>query len=275
MNFETLEYEDKLYFDAHLKGLAETISFIDKNVKYQLDPFISKNRWISSIITTFDRMYLCARSALKLHDVSDLQIVLSATRTLFELLIDLRLLYQDKSGDNAIKFYEFPEVERFRVAKRLAEFADQHQAKNVVPIIDINEAKAHVSKDGLNKNIQLLKDETWRSKKGKNKWPNHWSNIDLKRRCENLDIRAETMYHQLYGLLSWHAHAGSTSQHNIPLNGLWAHLALGFDTMRIILLDALEILNKVFQLDSKVNTWLDDFIRLKEFPGSGLPNELR
>lgn len=274
MNFETLEYEDKLYFDAHLKGLAQTISFIDKNVKYQLDPFISQNPWISSIITTFDRMYLCARSALKLHDVSDLQIVLSATRTLFELLIDLRLLYQDKGGDNAIKFYKFLEVDRFRVAKRLAEFANQRQAKNVVPIIDIDEATTHTSKQNLKK-FQCLIEETWGRKKGKIIWPKHWSDVTLEQRCQKLDIRAKTMYYQIYGMLSWYAHAGSANQYNIPLNGHLAHLALGFDTMRIILLDALEILNKVFQLDSKINTWLADFTRLKEFPGSELPNELR
>jgi hypothetical protein len=47
MTFETLESEDKQYFDVHLKGLAETVRFIDEHVKAQLTPFISQNPWIS------------------------------------------------------------------------------------------------------------------------------------------------------------------------------------------------------------------------------------
>lgn len=52
----------------------------------------------AAILGTYFRFYLCAKGVLSLNDRRFFQLVASAARTGFELLIDLRSLADDPSG---------------------------------------------------------------------------------------------------------------------------------------------------------------------------------
>src|SRR6266480_3571565 len=51
------------------------------------------------------------------------QTVASLTRSLFGLWLDVKILAHDTTGDAVKKYNEFPEIERYRAAEKLVNFA--------------------------------------------------------------------------------------------------------------------------------------------------------
>src|SRR6266478_517460 len=54
------------------------------------------------------KMYLLLRSALTMNRLDHFQSVAALTRSLFELLLDMKILARDKTGDAVKRYNEFP-----------------------------------------------------------------------------------------------------------------------------------------------------------------------
>ena len=65
------------------------------------------------------KMYLFLGSAMTMNRLDHFQSVAALTRSLFELLLDMKILAADKTGDAVNRYNEFPEIERYRRAEQL------------------------------------------------------------------------------------------------------------------------------------------------------------
>src|SRR5262249_5145647 len=72
------------------------------------------------------KMYLFLGSAITMNRLDHFQSVAALTRSLFELLLDMKILAADKTGDAVNRYNEFPEIERYRRAEQLIAFDRSH-----------------------------------------------------------------------------------------------------------------------------------------------------
>ncbi len=149
--------------------------------------------------------------------------VLSGTRSIFEIVVDLILLHQDKTEQSGLKMYWFSQSERLRSAEQTIEY----YAKNNHPLPDHYEPrKSFYEQEAFM--IKEMRGELWPDGKGKGKHPNRWTGktfpddiqqADLffeKQIRDHLGESLEEMYRTEYKYDSWFVHSGITSVWNLP-----------------------------------------------------------
>ena len=79
-----------------------------------------------AVIGTYYRMHGWILCMAAMKEAKHFQGAGAAARSLFELLVDLKELAEDKTGEKVAKYHAFTDVEKYRVAKKMVEFVDQH-----------------------------------------------------------------------------------------------------------------------------------------------------
>lgn len=123
---------------------------------------------------TYERMCLLMEGLAILNDPRHFQMAAMATRSVFELLLDLKMLCSDPAlGD---KFFDFVQIDKFRKAERLSEFL----AKN--PTVDTKPHQAAVAfanDPARGQRLEQLCRQHWgTTKKGKPRWRRSISNME-------------------------------------------------------------------------------------------------
>jgi hypothetical protein len=121
------------------------------------------------------KMYLFLRSAITMNRLDHFQSVAALTRSLFELLLDLKILARDKTGDALKRYNDFPEIERYRRAEQLVKFdaSNPNQIKQ-----DLSAQRAFISDPQRQARV--------RSAIGpKGKYPDHWTGKNARKRARS------------------------------------------------------------------------------------------
>lgn len=87
------------------------------------------------------------------------------------------------------------------------------------------------------------------TKKGKPRWPDHWSGQTVAERAEKLGPDYEELYVELYPFLSWHIHSGSTGYAGLKAETLESAFGLMHSTIQKVVLDATEICAEEMKID--------------------------
>ena len=196
-------------------------------------------------------MHLFLGSIIVLNHLRHLQSVASATRSIFELWIDIRELAADTSGNSITKFHQFPEVERYRAAELLLKFAAtnstiaQSELLHEKAFYDDGARKARVGQITLTKN-------------GKFEYPKHWSgNKGLRRRAKSLDL--EDWYVEAYPRLSWYVHAGTTGTAAMPREAFEAIFGYCHSLVQRMFLDATLACAKITRIYDAIESFAGHF----------------
>ena len=260
------ELTDRDVIDARLRGLAEVVDFAESQVIPVLNGQLNLSGNEEAIFGTYCRFHLCAKGVLSLKDRRFFQLVASAARTGFELLIDLRSLADDPSGKAVEMFTAFAAVERFRSAVQLTEFLTKHPNSPSVPLFDSNHVMTSASDPTRRRDIENRVQRVWGiTKKGKLNWPkNHWSGLNLKKRASDLGEFYEALYVQLYPFTSWYIHSGSVGYAGIEPEGFGRILGVQADLLRVVLVEATVIVAKQFHLEKVVEKFhrVIDFLKV-------------
>jgi hypothetical protein len=161
----------------------------------------------NAILALYWRVIGLLTSIYALNGAFHFQSIASASRSLFELYLDLALLIRDPTGDSVDRFHAFTRVERFRVAEKIVEFFDAHPT---LPTTDLAAARSLMSNATERTAIEGIVDHFWgRDKNGKLRWPKHWSQYDARGRAKALGTSFEALYVRNWYELSWHVHPGS------------------------------------------------------------------
>ncbi|MEO8496168.1 MAG: DUF5677 domain-containing protein [Planctomycetota bacterium] len=189
---------------AILSGTEGVFEFAREHVVPVVRDQLSKNKYESVFSATYYRMCLWFEAIVVLKDPRHFQLAQSASRSLFELLIDVKLLIRDPTAVEQVN--AFTRVERFRRAHRLNTFLNEH------PSVDKSGYSAeikHATDPATRVEIDSLREQHWgRDSKNKLIWPKHWSGKDAARRAADLGLEFEERYISDYSFQSWYTHPG-------------------------------------------------------------------
>jgi hypothetical protein len=199
-----------------------------------------------AIVGTYYRIVGWLKALCELDSLPHYQAVASGARSLFELLLDMKLIQTDSTGDLVKKFHAFPEVERYRAALNLVSYCDKTNKTG----IDCTPQRKFVNGTAKESSINAIILQHWgKTKKGKPNWPSHWSGKNVPDRAEILGPEYEELYFEFYPLLSWHIHSGSTGYARFSEKTFESMFGLMHGTIQKVVLDATEICAEEMKID--------------------------
>lgn len=177
----------------------------------------------------------------------DFNAVAIICRTIFELLLDLKLLSAKESNEEEVeKFYNFPRVDMFRASKRLRDFQAENPDIKAKALLG-NEIRQHFLEDIDEIGLETLVGNLWgKTKKGKPNWPKHWSGMNVHDRAAIFGAYYVQNYLELFWLLSRYVHSGSGAYQGLSAESLEATYGICLDLSRKMYADSLEILSDTF-----------------------------
>lgn len=259
--------------EAFYKGTEKISRFTESVMLPLLKGQLNLSDKEKAIVGTYYRMYAWLRSMVTLNSRIHFQGAAVATRALIELLIDIKTIIADKTGDLVEKFHAFPEVEKFRFAKHLVFFKDTHSG---ISDIDISLQRAFINKPGKKQDIEKIVIKYWgRNKKGKPNYPRHWTGKDIKKRAEDLGFKYEELYIKCFPFLSWYVHSGSTGYAGFSEEAIDACFGLSHSIAQEIFLEGTLACAQEMKISEAINKFYKFVEDLRLTPGSFLVQELK
>ena len=236
MNEPVSDLPLKSRIDAFFDGTKYIHDFSRDVMVPQLKALLTPSAQEIALRDTYYKMYLFLCSALIMNSLDHFQSVASLTRSLFELLLDLKFIARDNTGDAVKKYNEFPEIVRYRRAKQLLEF-DRNNPNGIKQ--DISLQRTFCSDPQRQARVA--------SALGKGgKYPDHWTGKNARERAKVLG--QEAMYVEVYSLLSWYVHAGATGTAGMSKQSFESVFGLCHGIIRRIFLDAISTCAKATKI---------------------------
>ncbi len=184
-------------------GIQAFTRFVDEQLAPVLRGLLNPSDRDNVILAIYYRVVALLKSLLKLDAPGDFQSIAAASRSIFELYLDLVVLTRDTSGDSVRRFHSFTRVERFRVAEKIVTFFD---ASPTVSHRNVSAERALVTNRTERAAIEQEVEQLWgRDSRGRLLWPKHWSRYqDARARANALGPSFEALYVSNYYELSWH-----------------------------------------------------------------------
>lgn len=189
---------------ALVKGTESLYSMMNDTVCPVVIGQVAKSYSEQAIAATYYRITLILRGISTLTDPVHFQIANSVARTVFELVIDLKLLRDDPSL--SAKFFAFARVVKFRKAAQLVKFLDGNPSidrtahQHAIDFADDLQRKQSVEQQCI---------QHWgANKNGQPNWPEHWFGTNIADRAHYAGLEFEEMYRSQFFLQSQYVHAG-------------------------------------------------------------------
>jgi hypothetical protein len=223
-----------------------------------------------AVTGTYYRMYLWIQSLGAMNSRVHFQGAAAASRTLFELLLDGKLLAEDADGTMTGRFHAFPEMGRFRVAKAVVEYNDSHTGST----IEDTHQRSLVNTQGKEQSVDQLSTKHWgTNKKGNPQRPRHWSGLRVNARARRLGPTYEELYVESYPLLSWSVHAGSGNYAGLDENAIESCFALSHSIAQRCFLEATALTAQLMHINEAVEGFSDILEDLRLTPGKVIVEE--
>ena len=209
------------------------------------------------------RMYLWIKSMTSLNNALHFQAAVSATRALFELLLDLKLLASDANGTLVAKFHAFTEVERFRWAKELVAFSDKYPDV----ALEVGEHRTFIEQPGKESQIEKIVVSHWgRTRNDRPNRPDHWSGMNVRERAIKCGPSYEAKYLYDYRFGCWSAHSGPTIYAGLKKETFETMYGLAHSLSLIYFLEATVICAKLVGIHQAVEEFDDIIGELETVP---------
>ena len=119
LDIETIPFSKRI--EAFYEGTRALTDLSKQIMIPQLTALIQPSRKEEIIKGLYYRIYAWMYSLVSLKEIINFQAA-SVTRSIFELLLDIKLMIEDKPKNSIAKFDAFIEVEKFRIAKKYVDF---------------------------------------------------------------------------------------------------------------------------------------------------------
>lgn len=257
IDFDKLSMKSKL--DVYYTSCKASEDFSNNFVK--LFPGILRPTVKEKILIDIYRSVHCwLKTVVALNNAVHFQALASAARSVFEQVLDARLIADNKIENAVNKFEAYREIEKFRMAKQILEFKHKYPNVKMFPHL---------------KRLQLASNETEKLKVDRLRllWGKrdsmslHWSGLALKDRAEIAGVGYYLRYCESYTLLSWYIHSGQVGTRMMSKEGL--ELIYG-DSMRIIhemFVDLVSLVAIDLKLETAIPGFKDLVQNLKLIPG--------
>ena len=222
----TIQFED--YFNKEIQPLLLTFSSL--SVDYP------DKRFDQVTVGTYLRAVQWLRIIAKLNNVDDFQAVLSGTRTVYELLIDLKILEKEPERIEAycasVKVIQYEFFKKFEnVAKKYPDHVPKH--------FDQDSRREFL----VNPNIVAIYEDA-KQKWKENGKSEHWSGKSMPARIEDIlcDIPELFRYRDTYPWLCWYVHPGATGFVNFSANATALAFIRGHTLLQVFFAEMTDII---------------------------------
>lgn len=218
LDIETIPFSKRI--EAFYEGTRALTDLSKQIMIPQLTALIQPSRKEEIIKGLYYRIYAWMYSLVSLKEIINFQAAASVTRSIFELLLDIKLMIEDKPKNSIAKFDAFIEVEKFRIAKKYVDF----KVKNPdLKYVGGSGKENLVNKKGEEARINNLIVTCWgKDKKGRPMKVVHWTGWKTDKRAQEAGKNYELFYHEQYALLSLYTHAGLIGIQGMKKDGLEA-----------------------------------------------------
>jgi hypothetical protein len=230
----------KTLVDASFDGTQYMHDFSREKMLPVLKTLLFPSPQEVAVRDTYYKMSLLLRSALAMNSLDHFQSVAALTRSLFELWLDLKILAQDTTGDAVKKYNEFPEIERYRTAEQLVNFATSHPQSLRMDISAQRAFHADPQRAQIIANVK--------AKRKDGRLPTHWTETDVRNRARS--VGQEAIYVEAYPLLSWYVHAGATGTAGMSRQALEALFGFCHSLIQRMFVDATSTCAKTTKIAS-------------------------
>lgn len=237
-----LPLHDKV--QAIFNGTLALSALFEQSIVPVVRGMMSRTEYEDAVAGPVYRIAAWLKSLAKLNHPIDIQPVFAAARSIFELVLDIKLLVADPSS--APKFHGFIFVERFRAARVQVDFINRlpggaARASEARSLVD--DPAKHQKLESLCKSLGW-----WDSNNSKPKRLDHWSGKNMADRARDAGIQYEELYRCYYPLLSWNVHAGAVGLGGISPAGIETGFAVAHGIIQDLGYDAAEEVGTVFRL---------------------------
>lgn len=255
----------KVKLDAFYTAICETADFIKDKILPKLDalrnaakqtkkPLPSKKE---NLIALYWRICLWLDSIKILNHPRHFHTIASAGRAISELLVDMKLLIENKPKDAVRRINAFAEVEKYRIAKSYKNFKDANPSLKYT-LARRREDFAKNTK--VKERVENYKKEFW----GKSRIE-HWSGWNTRDRFREAGGKEyELLYVEYFMFWSWYVHpAGLTGVKGVSREGFES--IFGISLLKIVELccDATTLIGEYFAFKSDIPNFDDIIQRLK------------
>src|SRR5579862_8321286 len=154
-----------------------------------------------------------------IKDTKQFQAIALLTRAVFELALEVRLIYEDK--DAARKIELFSRLELLRSARKLVDLKKSHPGAR----FHYETHEEFIAKYG--EHIDAERDAIWPSQPKKAKIPiKHWTGNSVLKRANDLGDPFDQIYNVHYAELSWMTHSRVVSPLNMTKEWVTSYVGL-------------------------------------------------
>ena len=207
-----------------------------------------------AILGLYYRIMAYLASVCRLDAQIHFQSIAAASRSVFELGLDIELIGSDATNVSADRFVAFTRVERYRVAAKLVDFYATHL---LPPNLSLTRQREVCADPTETAQVEGLVLQYWgRKKNGKLNWPSHWSRFaDARGRAEHAGPDWKERYVRYYYMLSWHIHSGIVNAAGLLQESFDTFVAEAHGLIRDTVIDAWSVLGREFHLVQAMDDW--------------------
>jgi len=252
---------------SYYDGVCVCVDFVQTQIIPILNGQLNLSPKEEAILGIFYRMHALTSSLSRLNNKLDFNATATIARTIFELLLDIKILASPSLTPNELeRFRAFAEIERFQKARKLLEFQAQHPGLDSNSYFHGDFRKQFVEAPGKQESVESMVKLLWGDKKGKPKWPDHWHGSSVRARAKLFGPSYEQEYLEIYSLLSCYVHSGNASYAGFSESTLEAIYGISMNISRKMYIEALLLCAKTFSLSHAVNGFSEVVDFLKNAP---------
>lgn len=209
---------------------CDFFQFNDERVFPFLDLKDDEESLISALRGTYLRAYYLLWSLTRLDHLGDFQVIMSISRSLFEIYLDQLHLLKDPGSSDL--YQAFANIDKMKRAIKVS----RHFGKSPHPELEdrfrhlLNMANDPHNIDACEKSLRDTFGITTDIRQdGAKHFPTHWSKINQIGKRAEINQTAHAFYLTYYAKASWSVHGGSSAISHVDLDGGWNSFAEGHE----------------------------------------------
>lgn len=267
---EDKDFSLQIALEGYYESICESADFADEVMLPQLrsirllshgaaKPIPKKEEYLMQF---YERVCLWIKSVKALNNAVHFQAVASAARSIFELLVDIKLLADNSLDDSVDRIDAFIQIEKIRIATQYIAFKKDNPDLEYIKDL---KREAVVNKPGELYRIEKLKKKYWNKKNGRIE---HWTGWHIKQRLKKAGKKYELLYYESVSLWNWYVHsAGLTGTRGMSGDGLKAMFGRALDKIVDIFCDISDLVAKELKLKSAMPNFDKWMIRIRTTVG--------
>ncbi len=253
-----IPHTPEMMAEGHTVGLRTILEFNNWCLLPTLNTLLNPTPKELALKLLFGRIRLLVDTLLVLTNVRHFQSIVGASRTAVELYVDMHLIARDVIADGTEKFFTFDRVQRLKAARRMIEFHDKHPGLRER---GVETFRTFVAAQGPAIDAERIR--LW----GEKAKPDHWTNVNLHDRPNELGPEFQRLVNDGYDYRNWLLHSGAAGVNGLGDDALKALSANALNTVHTVAIGAVDLVADQFHIREIIDDFAARLEELRLIPG--------